>query len=101
MKIVTIVLGLLIIGLVAAQTGQDNFEKMKLNADKLYDQKSYAMAHDIYVKMAEMKPPAPEARWLKFRIADTAWRAQASTATSDSTVYDQARTELEFILKDD
>ena len=101
MKIVTIVLGLLILGLAAAQTGQDSFEKMKQDADRLYDQKSYSLAHDIYVKMAETKPPAPAARWLKLRIADTAWRAQASTATSDSTVYDQARTQLEAIIKDD
>jgi len=60
MKIVTIVLGLLILGLAAAQTGQDSFEKMKLDADKLYEQKSYALAHEIYAKMADMNRLRPK-----------------------------------------
>ncbi|HEX3083822.1 MAG TPA: MG2 domain-containing protein, partial [Pyrinomonadaceae bacterium] len=40
-----------------------------------------------------------EARWVEFRLADTSWRAQAGTQTSDTTKYEQAQKELEELIR--
>ena len=41
-----------------------------------------------------MDLPAGEARWVSFRLADTQWRAQAATRTSDNTEFEKAREAL-------
>ena len=41
-----------------------------------------------------------ESRWVGFRLADTLWRAQAATKTADSTKYDEARHQLEVLVRD-
>src|SRR5882724_4331178 len=100
MKLLSILLGLVFFGLTAAQTNQSDYEKLKQQADTLYDQKSYGLAHDLYVKAAYISLPAGEARWVRFRIADTLWRGESATSTSDQTKFDQARAQLEALIKD-
>ena len=100
MKILSIFFGLVFFGLVAAQTNQSDYQKLKQEADTLYDQKSYGLAHDLYVRAAKMSLPPEEARWIRFRAADTLWRAQSGTNTDDSTKFDQAEAQLEELIKD-
>src|SRR5258708_11628301 len=85
MKFLAILLGLAFFGLIAAQTSQSSYEKLRQEADRLYDEKSYGLAYDVYVKAADMNPPAGEGRWIKFRVADTLWRSQSATPTADFT----------------
>ena len=40
-----------------------------------------------------------EARWVEFRLADTSWRAQAATQTSDTTRFEQAQKQLEELIR--
>ncbi|HZS48229.1 MAG TPA: hypothetical protein VFC63_24380, partial [Blastocatellia bacterium] len=100
MKFLTIVLGLILIGFAAAQTDQMTFEKLKQEADKLYNEKSYGLALDRYTEASKMQMPAAEARWVKFRIADCLWRSQSATNTWDQSKYDQAQAQIEAVIKD-
>ena len=100
MKILSIFFGLVFFGLVAAQTNQSDYQKLKQEADALYDQKSYGLAHDLYVRAAKMGLPPEEARWIRFRVADTLWRAQSGSNTDDQTKFDQARAQLEELIND-
>jgi hypothetical protein len=38
-------------------------------------------------------------RWVEFRLADTTWRAQAATETSDTTKFEQATKQLEELIR--
>ena len=40
-----------------------------------------------------------EARWVDFRVADTSWRAQAATQTSDNTIFELAQKQLEELIR--
>ncbi|MDD2709479.1 MAG: alpha-2-macroglobulin family protein [Verrucomicrobiae bacterium] len=78
-----------------------DYEKRKEEAEKLFAEKSYAQAAAIYAGM-DMGGLAPEERrWVKFRQADAAWRAQAGTqAGGDDTVIVKARQQLEAMVRD-
>jgi len=93
---------LVISSLIAAQAQQQptDYQRLKAEAEKFYAEASYAQAHDLYEKAAALKPPATEARWIQFRLADTLWRAQSATETADSTKYDRAREQLEDLTRD-
>src|SRR5215510_12818490 len=84
---------LLIITAVIAQ--QSDYAQLKSQAEKFYAEGSYARAHEIYEKAKGMKLSAEETRWVNFRLADTAWRSQAATQTSDPTVFEQAQKQLQ------
>jgi hypothetical protein len=43
--------------------------------------------------------PAQEARWVRFLLADTQWRAQAAINNND-TKFEQAWTQLEVLTRD-
>ena len=75
------------------------FEELKKQAEQLYAEHSYAKAHDLYQQAKTLELKASDARWVDFRIADSAWRSQAGTQTSDSTVFDKAREQLEELVK--
>ncbi|HKY46291.1 MAG TPA: MG2 domain-containing protein, partial [Pyrinomonadaceae bacterium] len=40
-----------------------------------------------------------DVRWVEFRLADTAWRAQSATQTSDTSRYEQAQKQLEELIR--
>lgn len=79
---------------------QPGYQQLKTEAERLYAEASYSQAHDLYEKAAALKPPAAEARWVQFRLADTLWRAQAGSETADSTKYERAREQLEDLVRD-
>src|SRR5438067_12806601 len=74
------------------------YDRIKTEAEKLYAEGSFALAHDAYAKAGSIKLPTAEKRWLEFRLADTQWRSQAATQTSDTTKLDEARKQLEVLI---
>jgi len=80
-------------------TQQADYSRAKADAEAQYSQGSYARANEIYQGLDKSKLSAPEARWVEFRIADTTWRAQAATETSDTTKLDQAQKQLEELIR--
>src|SRR6267142_1189558 len=78
---------------------QADYAQLKADAERAYAQGSYARAHEIYLKVDKKNLPAPEMRWVDFRIADTAWRAQAATETTDNTKYEEAQKQLEELIR--
>jgi hypothetical protein len=81
-------LALLSLSNAAAQ--QAGYAQLKAEAERLYAAGSYARANELYSKADRAALPPAEARWLEFRLADTSWRAQAATETSDQTKPEQA-----------
>jgi alpha-2-macroglobulin len=80
--------------------GPPAYEAAKADAEKLFADKSFARAHEAYEAIDPTNLPAAEQRWVEFRRADTQWRAQAATQTSDPTQLDEARHQLEVLIRD-
>jgi alpha-2-macroglobulin len=78
---------------------QNDYAKLKSDAEQLYASGSYARANDVYSKLDKSGLSPAEARWVEFRIADTSWRAPAATETSDTTRFDQAQKQLEELIR--
>jgi alpha-2-macroglobulin len=73
---------------------------LKTEAEKYFADGSFAKAHEIYLQ-AKSLPLAPaDLRWVDFRVADTLWRSQAATQTSDNTKLETARHDLEILVRD-
>src|SRR6266850_412399 len=77
-----------------------DFEKLKADAEKQYADSSYALAHETYAGAQLADLPPPDKRWVEFRLADTQWRSQAATQTADTTKLDEARRQLEVLIRD-
>ncbi|HSP62281.1 MAG TPA: MG2 domain-containing protein, partial [Pyrinomonadaceae bacterium] len=82
---------------VSAQQG--DYAQLKAEAERAYDSGSYARANEAYTKVNQSGLSAPEARWVVFRLADTSWRAQAGSQTSDTTKFEQAQKQLEELIR--
>src|SRR6266436_3410285 len=78
---------------------QLDYAKAKAKAEQEYAAGSYARAYDIYAKVSKTGLPAAEARWIDFRLADTGWRAQAGSQTSDTTKSEQAIKQLDELIR--
>lgn len=78
----------------------NDYERLKAEAEKFYEEKSYSRAKEIYEKTLELKLSEKETRWVKFRLADTLWRSQAASNTSDNTKFDRALDELNKLVRD-
>jgi hypothetical protein len=96
----TLSLLLLLCGLTTMFGQPSAYETLKTEAEKHYDEKSYARAGELYAQAKTDALPPDEARWVRFRRADTQWRAQAATNTADDTKYEQARAQLEILVRD-
>jgi uncharacterized protein YfaS (alpha-2-macroglobulin family) len=97
------VLSCLLASIVAAlsQSAPDpEYPANKAAAEKSYAEGSYARAHDIYTKIAPASLAGNEARWVAFRVADTQWRSATGTANIDTSLLDEARTDLEKQIRD-
>ena len=99
MKIIIIsftVIGFLIFNAVAQQP---DYAQLRAEAEAQYAQGSYARAKDLYAKVDKTKLSPTDSRWVEFRLADTSWRAQAATQTSDTTPFEQAQKQLEELIR--
>ena len=77
------------------------YEKLKADAEKFYSDGSFAKAHELYQRAMIMSNiTSNEARWVWFRNFDTQWRSEASTERADTTKLDEARAELEKMVRD-
>ena len=83
------------------QSSTPAYEELKEQAEQLYAEGSYRRAHELYVQAKELALPASEALWVTFRLADTQWRAQAATQTSDHTQLEEARRQLEALITEE
>ncbi len=103
MKTIIVFALLFALGLAAAQAyqpTQSDYDKLKSEAEHLYADASYGKAREVYLKARALELSKTESRWVDFRLADTEWRSQAATHTSDSTKYDEARRRLEILVRD-
>jgi uncharacterized protein YfaS (alpha-2-macroglobulin family) len=82
-----------------AHAQQPDYDRLKLEAESFYNEKSYARALELYEKAGTMKLSPAEARWVEFRRADTLWRAEAASDTSDTTKLDQSRDKLTALVQ--
>jgi uncharacterized protein YfaS (alpha-2-macroglobulin family) len=78
---------------------QPDYPQAKAKAEQEYAAGSYARAYDIYAKVSKTGLPAAEIRWVDFRLADTAWRAQAESQTSDTTKSEEAIKQLDDLIR--
>jgi uncharacterized protein YfaS (alpha-2-macroglobulin family) len=78
---------------------QSDYLQLRNDAETQYAQGSYARANELYAKVDKSKLNPSEVRWVEFRLADTSWRAQAATQTSDTTRFEQAQKQLEELIR--
>ena len=78
---------------------QADYAKLKSEAEQFYASGSYARANEVYGKVDKTKLVPAEVRWVEFRLADTSWRAQAATQTSDNTIFELAQKQLEELIR--
>src|SRR5215831_16052306 len=78
---------------------QPDYPQLKSQAEKLFADGSYARANELYGKISKTGLSPEELGWISFRLADTEWRAQAATETSDSTKFEEAQKQLEELIR--
>jgi uncharacterized protein YfaS (alpha-2-macroglobulin family)/tetratricopeptide (TPR) repeat protein len=78
---------------------QPDYARLKAEAETQYAQGSYARANETYARVDKSKLNAAELRWVEFRLADTQWRAQNASETSDNTKFEQAQKQLEELIR--
>src|SRR6185369_9547725 len=83
--------------IVSAQ--QTDYSQLRAQAEQAYASGSYARANEIYSRVNKAGLPAADSRWVEFRLADTLWRAQAGTETSDNTKFEEAQKQLEELIR--
>ncbi len=71
-----------------------SYSQIRDEAESFYSRKSYQRAHDVYLQARDLDLDADDANWVRFRLADTGWRAAASTERSDESHLQQARDQL-------
>lgn len=77
------------------------YDQLKNEAEQLYQEGSFARAHDLYSRAGTVANlSSNETRWVAFRLADTLWRAQAQSQTADNTRLEDARRQLELLVRD-
>jgi uncharacterized protein YfaS (alpha-2-macroglobulin family) len=76
------------------------YAAQKAEAERLVAEKSFAKANEIYRAVNVTNLPPVEQRWVFFRRADTLWRSEASTQRADTTKFDQARQQLQVLVRD-
>lgn len=77
-----------------------DYETLKPQAEQYYQEGSYQLSYEIYLKLDSLELPVQESRWVDFRVADTMWRAEAATKTNDSTKFDSAFEKLLVLIRD-
>src|SRR5580765_2793452 len=72
------------------------YGQLKGAAEASYAEKSFGRAHELYEQASKLPSLAPdERRWVDFRLADTAWHADAASPDADSTARSEAQKALE------
>src|SRR6185369_12256152 len=98
MRLVALVLTLAVVSPSLAFAQESQYETLRADAERLYAEGSYARAREVYLQAKTANHPASDERWIDFRLADTLWRSEAATESSDTTKLDAAREQLETII---
>lgn len=77
-----------------------DYDTQKRQAEVAFAEGSYARAHEIYAGVKRDALPPAEQRWVRFRVADTMWRAEAADPKRDDTEVIKAREELLALLRE-
>jgi len=77
-----------------------DYDTLKRQAEVAFAEGSYARAHEIYAGVKRESLPADEQRWVRFRVADTTWRAEAADPKRDDSELLPARDELLALLRE-
>jgi uncharacterized protein YfaS (alpha-2-macroglobulin family) len=73
---------------------------LRAEAERLLADGSYARANEIYARALPLAAGTPDERWVRFRLADTRWRALAGTEQADPSGLEAAQRELEGLVRD-
>ncbi|MCK4342727.1 MAG: alpha-2-macroglobulin, partial [Phycisphaerae bacterium] len=76
----------------------DRYPDLKNRAEELIAEGSYQKAHELYAQAEQLDLSPRDARWVRFRLADTLWRSQAATQTADDTLLSRAQGELQTLI---
>ncbi len=77
-----------------------DYQTIKSEAETSYKEGSFGRAHDAYERASRLSLSEQETRWVEFRLADTLWRAESSTQNGDSIKLEEARLQLEKLVRD-
>jgi len=80
-------------------TQSNDYEKTKRTAEQKYAEGSFEKAHQLYKGINTTDLPEPEKQWVAFRLGDTQWRSADAANTRDDTLFQEARTLLEEVLR--
>lgn len=83
-----------------AAPSTSDYQTLKRQGEAAFAERSYSRAHDIYTSVKREGLPLAEQRWVRFRVADTMWRAEASDPKRDDTEVSKAREELQALLRE-
>ena len=83
-----------------AAAGTGDYETLMRQAEAAFAERSYSRAHELYGSVKREALPLTEQRWVRFRVADTLWRAEASDPKRDDTEVAKARDELQTLLRE-
>ncbi len=103
LKLIFIALFLSVAGLSdapAATIKEGAYVLLKKQGESYVQKGSFAKAHEVYLKAQKLGLSSPDKRWVNFRVADTQWRSQASTNNPDRSKLEQARTQLQKMIRD-
>ena len=78
---------------------QPDYLQLKAEAERQYAQGSYARANETYARVDKSKLNPADIRWVEFRLADTLWRAETATETSDTTKIESAQKQLDELIR--
>jgi uncharacterized protein YfaS (alpha-2-macroglobulin family) len=62
-----------------------SYDTLKREAEKFFEEKSFAKAHEVYEQASKLELSDDDRRWVTFRLADTGWRAMPADAARDQT----------------
>ena len=97
MRPVALVLAIAVLTPTLGRAQQPQPADLRGDAEKAFAEHSYARARELYLQAKAAPHPASDDRWLDFRLADTLWRSEAASESSDSTKIDAAREQLEAL----
>jgi len=100
--VVGLITGLAAIGGSEGQAAKEkarSYPELKSRAEAFYAEGSYGLSRQVYLEAKELAIEPTEQRWVGFRLADTLWRTESATQTADTTKLDQARQQLEELIR--
>lgn len=79
---------------------QESFEELRARAEAHYAEASFTLAHREYERAADLDLDEADERWVRYRLADTQWRAAAASREADRSTVDAATKELRRLVSE-